>query len=91
MAVRYSSPFIVKYSSRRLSRGTIDHSGVWPQQMVVDFVRVYDFDLGANDSIPPTDPSNLLANISGVTVDLSWDLSTDNEYVKDITSTRIVS
>ena len=62
--------------------GTIDHSGVWPQQMVVDFVRVYDFDLGANDSIPPTDPSNLLANISGVTVDLSWDLSTDNEYVE---------
>ncbi len=62
--------------------GTINHSGVWPQQMVVDFVRVYDFDLGANDSIPPTDPSNLQANVSGVTVDLSWDLSTDNEYVE---------
>ncbi len=62
--------------------GNIDHNGVWPQQMFVDYVRIYDFNLGDEDIIAPTAPSEIKAEISGITVDLSWNISTDNEYVE---------
>jgi beta-glucanase (GH16 family) len=61
--------------------GEIDHNGTWPQQMIVDYVRIYDFNIGAGDTIAPTVPKNLNANVSGINVDLSWDISTDNEFV----------
>jgi len=61
--------------------GNINHNGVWPQQMMVDYVRIYEFDLGEGDTIPPSTPSNLQAEVSGVIVHLSWGASTDNNYV----------
>jgi beta-glucanase (GH16 family) len=63
--------------------GTIDGTAAnWPQQMVVDYVRVYNFNIGQNDTQAPTAPTNLVATPGGVTVDLSWTKSTDNQYVK---------
>lgn len=62
--------------------GTINHNGTWPQHMYIDYVRIYDFDLGAGDTIPPTTPTNLQAEVSGVSVDLSWTISTDNNYIE---------
>jgi beta-glucanase (GH16 family) len=62
--------------------GEINHNGVWPQQMIVDYVRIYDFNLGEGDTIPPSNPSNLQAEVSGINIDLSWDIATDNEYIK---------
>jgi beta-glucanase (GH16 family) len=61
--------------------GNIDYNGVWPQQMIVDYVRIYDFNLGAGDTIPPTVPTNLTANVSGITANLSWEIASDNNYV----------
>jgi beta-glucanase (GH16 family) len=62
--------------------GTINHNGVWPQQMKVDYVRIYDFDLGAGDTIAPSTPTNLQAAVEGVNVELTWNTSIDNEYVE---------
>ncbi len=62
--------------------GTIDHNGVWPQQMKVDYVRIYDFEIGAGDTIAPSIPTNLAAEVSGVVVDLSWQTSIDDQYVE---------
>jgi beta-glucanase (GH16 family) len=62
--------------------GNIDHNGVWPQQMEVDYVRIYDFDLGAGDTIAPSTPTGLQAEVAGISVDLSWTTSIDNEYVE---------
>ncbi len=62
--------------------GNINHNGVWPQHMYIDYVRIYDFDLGAGDTIPPSAPSNLQAEVESVSVDLSWTASTDNNYVE---------
>jgi beta-glucanase (GH16 family) len=62
--------------------GDIDANGVWPQQMAVDFVRMYEFDLGENDDVAPSAPTNLQAEVSGISIDLSWDLSIDNNFVE---------
>lgn len=61
--------------------GTINHNGPWPQQMQVDYVRIYDLALGAGDTIPPSAPPYLHAEVSGISVELSWTRSTDNQYV----------
>ncbi|MGB0432385.1 MAG: carbohydrate-binding protein, partial [Bacteroidia bacterium] len=62
--------------------GNIDYNGVWPQQMIVDYVRVYDLGFGKNDSIAPSTPANLRATANGIDVQLNWDQSTDNKYVE---------
>ncbi|MBN2486255.1 MAG: carbohydrate-binding protein [Bacteroidales bacterium] len=62
--------------------GTIDASGVWPQQMVVDYVRFYRFTFGEGDTLEPSAPANLKAKPSGVAVDLSWEPSADNDFVQ---------
>jgi beta-glucanase (GH16 family) len=62
--------------------GTIDYNGTWPQQMIVDYVRVYDLGFGKNDSIPPSEPSNLAATVNKTNVDLKWNVSTDNKYIE---------
>jgi beta-glucanase (GH16 family) len=61
--------------------GVIDHNGVWPQQMTVDYVRVYDFNFDEGDTIAPSAPTNLQASVEGVNVELSWNRSVDNEFV----------
>ena len=61
--------------------GEIDHNGEWPQQMMVDYVRVYDFNFGEGDSIVPSTPTNLQAEVEGVNVELSWNRSVDNEFI----------
>ncbi len=61
--------------------GEIDHNGEWPQQMMVDYVRVYDFNFGEGDTIVPSTPTNLQAEVEGVNVELSWNRSVDNEFI----------
>ncbi len=61
--------------------GTIDKTGVWPQQMTVDYVRIYKFDFGEGDNIAPSNVTNLNAVASGIDIDLTWTASTDNKYV----------
>lgn len=61
--------------------GVINHDGEWPQQMMVDYVRVYDFKFGDGDTIAPSSPTNMQAKVEGLNVELSWNKSMDNEYV----------
>ncbi|MFY0672040.1 MAG: carbohydrate-binding protein [Bacteroidia bacterium] len=63
--------------------GNIDYNGVWPQQMTIDYVRVYDLGFGKNDSIPPSAPLNLKATSSRTNVELNWNVSTDNRYIEN--------
>ncbi len=58
----------------------IDES-VFPQQLVVDYVRVYKFKSG-KDTIPPTAPVNLIANTSENRISLLWDPGYDNYGIK---------
>lgn len=62
--------------------GEINHNGVWPQQMTVDYVRMYDFKLGEGDVTPPSAPGNLMAQVAGTSVELSWDVATDDQFVE---------
>ncbi len=62
--------------------GNINYNGVWPQQMVVDYVRIYDFDLGSGDTIPPGAPGDLKAQVSGISVELSWESSSDDGFIE---------
>lgn len=61
--------------------GNINYNGVWPQQMMVDYVRVYDLGFGKGDNIAPSTPSNLVATVNGINVALAWNMSTDNMYL----------
>ena len=63
--------------------GTINYNGVWPQQMIVDYVRVYDFKLNENDTIAPSDPTGLTTDPKWSTIDFSWNASIDNYAVKN--------
>ena len=62
--------------------GNIDTNGTWPQQMQVDYVRVYDLNLGADDTTAPSSPTSLTATSTGVSVTLNWAQSTDDQYVQ---------
>lgn len=62
--------------------GNINHNGNWPQQMQVDFVRYYEIDLGQDDDVAPSAPTNLQAEVSGIIIDLAWDKAIDNYYVE---------
>lgn len=61
--------------------GEVDYNGVWPQQMIIDYVRVYDFELGVNDTEAPSAPSNLKVVPSWTSVDLNWKSGVDNYAV----------
>lgn len=62
--------------------GNIDYNGTWPQQMTVDYVRVYDLGFGKNDSIAPSTPNNLTASVNSTNVNLNWNVSSDNRYIE---------
>lgn len=53
----------------------------FPQNMEIDYVRVYDMHLGA-DTIAPAAPTNVSAMASATSANLSWDASIDNFGVK---------
>ncbi|MEJ2363899.1 MAG: family 16 glycosylhydrolase [Deltaproteobacteria bacterium] len=55
---------------------------IWPQQLVVDYVKMYSYDFGP-DGEPPTAPTNLAGNPSSSSITLTWDPSTDNYAVKE--------
>jgi beta-glucanase (GH16 family) len=54
--------------------GDPDGTTVFPGEMVVDYVRVYDF---VTATAPPTTPSGLIATPVGSQVALNWNLSTN--------------
>ncbi len=54
--------------------GDPDGTTVFPGEMVVDYVRVYDFISSTN---PPTTPTGLVATPGGSQVALNWNLSTN--------------
>jgi beta-glucanase (GH16 family) len=58
--------------------GTIDANGVWPQQMVVEYVRVYDFNLLENDAEAPEKITNLGVVPKWTTATASWYTAKDN-------------
>ena len=62
--------------------GAIDYDGVWPQQMLVDYVRIYDFKLGENDTISPDKPTELSVEPKWSTAHVSWNLSVDNYAIE---------
>lgn len=62
--------------------GDINMNGEWPQQMIVDYVRVYDFELDKNDTIAPEAPANLSVKPSGTNATISWYISKDNYAVQ---------
>lgn len=62
--------------------GDIDYDGAWPQQMIIDYVRVYDFNLGENDTIPPSTPTGFVADPKWYSVDLAWNVASDNHAVE---------
>ncbi|HBH49757.1 MAG TPA: hypothetical protein DDX98_14020 [Bacteroidales bacterium] len=61
--------------------GDIDDNGAWPQQMIVDYVRYYDFKLGENDTIAPEKPANITIDAKGNLANTSWNLAKDNFVV----------
>jgi beta-glucanase (GH16 family) len=61
--------------------GTINFGGEWPQQMIVDYARVYDFKLGENDTIAPEEPQNFVADVDWSSVKLSWSPAKDNHAI----------
>ncbi|MGL1886892.1 MAG: carbohydrate-binding protein [Reichenbachiella sp.] len=62
--------------------GTVHPEDTWPSVMEVDYVRVYDFNLGAEDTTAPSTPTDLTATSTGIDVTLRWTQSTDDQYVK---------
>jgi hypothetical protein len=58
--------------------GTIDMNGIWPQQMIVDYVRVYDFNLLANDVLAPETVTNLKVVPKWTTAEASWYTAKDD-------------
>lgn len=62
--------------------GDIDLDGTWPQEMIIDYVRVYDFELGKDDDIDPEEPTNLSVTPKWTTADVNWNLSKDNYAVE---------
>ncbi|MBN1599843.1 MAG: family 16 glycosylhydrolase [Bacteroidales bacterium] len=55
---------------------------IWPQQMVVDYVRFYEGDFGT-DNTAPTTPVNLSGTGSSSSVTLTWLPSDDDFSVKE--------
>lgn len=58
--------------------GNIDYDGEWPQQMIVDYVRVYDFKLNESDTIAPNAPESLKADMKWTAASLTWSTARDN-------------
>jgi beta-glucanase (GH16 family) len=61
--------------------GTIDYNGEWPQQMIVDYIKMYDFNLFENDTIAPEEVTNLEVLAKWFTADASWNMARDNAGV----------
>lgn len=62
--------------------GNVNHNDTWPSNMEVDYVRVYDLDIGKDDKTPPTNPTSLNATPNSTSVDLNWTASTDDGYIE---------
>jgi beta-glucanase (GH16 family) len=62
--------------------GDIDANGVWPQQMLVDYVRIYDFKLDENDIEAPAPPAGLIADTKATSALISWNLTMDNYAIE---------
>jgi beta-glucanase (GH16 family) len=62
--------------------GTVNPNAVWPSNMEIDYVRVYDLKIGQNDTVAPSNPTDVLAIPSGVSANLSWKPSKDDQYIK---------
>lgn len=60
----------------------VDHNA-FPQQMVIDYIKVYDFGYAANDTEAPNVASNLIADANETYATLSWNHTTDNVGVED--------
>lgn len=59
-------------------------SEIWPQEMVIDYVRVYQKDYTTGDISNPTEPTNLEASsISSIGAFLKWSKSQDDKMVKE--------
>lgn len=58
--------------------GRIDQSGEWPQQMIVDYIKVYDFKLIEQDDIAPEKITHLEVNPKWTTANISWHVARDN-------------
>lgn len=54
----------------------------YPDSFIVDYVRVYDFELAEADTIAPSGPKNVKTTRNWSSVDFSWDAATDNYAVK---------
>ncbi len=61
--------------------GTINYSGEWPQQLVVDYIKMYDFKLHENDTVAPEQVTNLTLLPKWNTADVSWHMARDNAGV----------
>ena len=62
--------------------GPVDYNGVWPQEMVVDYVRVYDFKLNDNDTIAPDTTMKIMSSPASTTADISWYIAKDNYAIQ---------
>lgn len=63
--------------------GDVDYNGVWPQHMIIDYVRVYDFKLNENDTINPEAPNTLDVTTKWTTAQLEWSSARDNYGVEE--------
>ncbi|MDW3197487.1 MAG: carbohydrate-binding protein [Cytophagales bacterium] len=57
--------------------------GAFPQQMEIDYIRVYDLGYATNDTVAPNVATNLSATTGPRFGTLSWDHATDNVGVED--------
>lgn len=62
--------------------GDVDYNGTWPQQMIIDYVRVYDFKLDENDDIAPEEPTELTFKPKATSINASWNIAKDNYAIK---------
>ncbi len=58
--------------------GTVDMNGVWPQQMIVDYIKVYDFKLMEQDDEAPEKVTQLEVDPKWTMANITWYVAKDN-------------
>lgn len=58
--------------------GTVDMNGVWPQQMIVDYIKVYDFNLIEQDDEAPEKVTQLEVDPKWTMANVTWHVAKDN-------------